>query len=63
MNVSVLPFGDWFFTHSRTLLYKNMEEENTISTEETLMVSGWSTQMGVLHWEPEVMDFFPPGWV
>ena len=26
-------------------------------------VSGWSTQMGVLHWEPEVMDFFPPGWL
>ena len=19
--------------------------------------------MEVLHWEPEVMDFFPPGWV
>ena len=36
VNVSVLPFSGWFFTCSRALLYKNMEEENTISTGETL---------------------------
>ena len=61
VNVSVLPFSDWFFTRGRALLYKNMEEENTISTEETLMVSGGSTQMGGLYWEPEVRDI--PAWL
>ena len=55
--VSVLPFSGWFFTCSRARLYKNMEEENTIFMGETLRC------LVGPHWEPEVMDFFPPGWL
>ena len=39
VNVSVLPFGAWFFTHIHTLLYKKVGEENTISVKEVLLVS------------------------
>ena len=47
-----------FFTHIRTLLYKKMGEESTISAKEALMVSSWICPHGVLYWELEVMETF-----
>ena len=58
-----LVFSGWFFTcKPRPAVQEYGEGEHDLYGGDA-QVSGWPTLMGVLHWEPEVMDFFPPGWL
>ena len=61
---SEAAFGAWFFTHIRTLLYKKMGEENTISAKEALLVSSWICPEGgpVLGARSDG-DILPLGWL
>ena len=63
VNVSVLPFGAWFFTHIHTLLYIKVGEESTISVKEVLpgvklvvCLCTTNLELGVLHWELEAIN-------